>query len=408
MAQWDKQFDPSIVVDKLEEVRSHDGKGKVQFEAWTHSESMVLLSTMVSVSSEIPDRIKRRLISDATFQVGKRNALTPERILSAIGRLEGDYLSKTKTRYRLITEISLARTQSLKRRSFDGSVLTTKPVHARTVQWARAKVLPSANNAIHAKAPSQYSGVSVTVQARAIEEAFEKAIGRLDVIRAIWNLALNRRHGWRMSMGPRKPVNALILAPIHTLHTPDGRLATEAWWYEPLYQGPVRTLNNARDIEALERYTDRVKDRIKKLGYAAEINDALVRYVRALDVRNWEDAFLRLWSVLETLTATTSQKATVRRASFLFHDREYAQELVSHLKEYRNRAVHAGGETADIEALMFQLKRLIETLLEFHIAAGSTFKSLQDAGELMELPHNRDALEQRRRRIEYVKRFVSR
>ena len=50
---------------------------------------------------------------------------------------------------------------------------------------------------------------------------------------------------------------------------------------------------------------------------------------------------LRLWATLEKLTDTEeSYKATIKRASFLFEDRDYCQQVLRHLKDYRNRFVH--------------------------------------------------------------------
>ena len=91
------------------------------------------------------------------------------------------------------------------------------------------------------------------------------------------------------------------------------------------------------------------------LPTAAEPNS-----VRALDSADLNGAFLRLWSLLEHLTDSTHEpyKVATRRAAFMFADRERSQLVLSNLTNYRNRFVHVGSETGDIESLVFQLKTL--------------------------------------------------
>ncbi len=69
-----------------------------------------------------------------------------------------------------------------------------------------------------------YSPVRVSVRARSEHEAYEKATGALDLLRGIWNLRLNSAA--RSSSGKRKPVNVLQLGPLHSLHEPNGELAS--------------------------------------------------------------------------------------------------------------------------------------------------------------------------------------
>lgn len=72
--------------------------------------------------------------------------------------------------------------------------------------------------------------------------------------------------------------------------------------------------------------------------------------------------------MLETLTCTsaanTSYSVTIRRAAFVWPDREHAELVLEQLTKYRNRYVHAGSESDEINALPFLLKRHVERLLE--------------------------------------------
>ena len=77
-------------------------------------------------------------------------------------------------------------------------------------------------------------------------------------------------------------------------------------------------------------------------------------------------------------------KVATRRAAFMFADRERSQLVLSNLTIHRNRFVHVGSETEDIESLVFQLKRYVDSLLRFHLGNGFGFDSRSEAARFME------------------------
>jgi len=266
-----------------------------------------------------------------------------------------------------------------------------------------------AKHSISSDLPSNYAVVSVSVTARSTAEAVDKALDRLDFVRGIWNLWKNRGHTIRISSGKRSPVNSILLGPIHTLHHGNGNLATESWWYEPQYQGPVNPYDEKAKIENMYKYMVRFRSHFKKSNYESDLMQAVVRYVRALDSRDWDDSFLRLWGVLEFLTGTLSDsyKVTIRRASYMFADKEYAHLVLSHLRDYRNKSIHAGSESSDIESLMYQLKRYVEALIEFHIGNKFRFSSIADAAEFMDFPNDKALIDRKISKLRYAKQFMS-
>ena len=146
-------------------------------------------------------------------------------------------------------------------------------------------------------------------------------------------------------------------------------------------------------------FENKVRKLLAKSKYSEEIIPAILRYTRALDLINWEDAFLRLWSVLEHLTATSPKdtyKKTIHRAAFIFGGNEWFRQVLNHLRDYRNRAVHAGSENHEIETYMYQLKRFVEALLEFHLFNKFNFKNLKDVSTFLDQPFDRIVLHKKR------------
>lgn len=251
--------------------------------------------------------------------------------------------------------------------------------------------------------------VCVSVEERTLEAAADKALDRLDCIRGIWNLFENRRHWVRHSGGLRKPVNQILLGPIHTLHKKTGELATDLWWYEPQYRGQVNVYKDVRKINPMYKFMRDVRKLLNASLYKKELVEGILRYVRALDARDWNDAYLRLWSVLEHLTSTVSEPygVTIRRASFLFEDIKYNLQVLSHLRDIRNDLVHSGSEPNDIEIMMYRLKYYVECLMEFHLANRCKFVSLADTGGFLDVNPDSKWIAKKMRALRLASKFLS-
>ena len=90
----------------------------------------------------------------------------------------------------------------------------------------------------------------------------------------------------------------------------------------------------------------------------------------------------------------------------MFADRERSQLVLSNLTSHRNRFVHVGSETDDIESLVFQLKRYVDALLLFHLGNRFGFKSRSEAAQFMDQPPDRIELELRAKRLQQAMRFI--
>jgi hypothetical protein len=235
----------------------------------------------------------------------------------------------------------------------------------------------------------------------------DRAIDGVDFIRGIWNFFLNRQHGWRSSSGKPEPVNHIRLHPVHTAHEPGGKAAAQQWWYQPEYRGPASVMDLTRDWKKLSTFTTRVRHYVSHSAYADSISAALRQYVRALDRHDMSDAFMRLWSVMGLLTATArmTYDDTVKRASFLYADPDLAQLILENLRRERNRLVHEGQDSHAGEICVYQAKRHVEALLEFHIRNRFRFQTLDEAGAFLSLPRNLEALEQKMKHYRAAKQY---
>ena len=409
MAKWISDYNRQEVAEAFEKAKNVDKNGKVTFQGFTHYDHVVILNSMVSLNKKIPLSEKRRVINQAISQAGAKGKITAERLLSEIRNLESKYLRRPLQRYNLVTSISVNRLCKLKRKKVYGCTISFCSFLPKVYDEAISEIIEHARYSIAGKIPTNYMYVKVSVSAKSHDEAANKALDALNLIRGIWNFFENRKHGIRISSGKRYPVNKYILGPLHTLHKPNGKLATKNWWYNLEYVYQIRPYDPSRIIEKLYKFESSVRKLIQKSEYSSDIDTAILRYARALDLTNWEDAFLRLWSVLEHLTGMSRNdryEVIVRRAAFVFGGEKYARQVLTYLKDYRNRAVHSDSENHDIEAYMYQLKRFVEALIRFHLGNKYGFKSLADASRVLGLPCDRQELRKKRKDLAYAERFL--
>jgi hypothetical protein len=409
MANWVEGFDPALIAQRMDKIKSIGKDGRASFAGFEHTEQVAILTSMLSLNSEIPEAECAKIINKATFAAAMNGLVTPVSLLKQITLLESDYLRQPTQRFRLVTSASLIIPARPKVFNVNSSRISIGWRPDKKTRTSRADIIKGAVETVSGELPSNYSQVAVTVTGRSTYEAASKAIDDLDLLRGIWNLWKNRHQSFRFSSGPRSPVNTIILGPIHTLHKLNGERATDSWWYELGYRGPVNVWRDTDAIPKMFSFADTFRRHLRRLSYRPEIISALARYSRALDSRDWNYTFLQLWSVLELLTGTTQNdghKVTVRRASFIFADSDYALQSLLHLRAYRNKAVHAGAEVENIEPLMYQLKRAVEALLSFHAGQSGNFRTMAEAAEFMDSPRDRASIDSKIRKLRAARKYL--
>lgn len=180
------------------------------------------------------------------------------------------------------------------------------------------------------------------------------------------------------------------------------------FWFDPEYSKPASIFSDIDKFKKILAFAKNLRNRLSCLPYREDIEGALIRYVLALDSADLNDAFQGLWSILEYLTDSTNDryKVATRRAAFMFADRDSSHLVLSNLTNNRNRFVHVGSNTEDIESLVFQLKRFVDALLLFHIGNRLGFSSRHGVAGFMDLPPNKNELNLKIRRLQQARRFI--
>lgn len=408
MASRRKDTDLSALAARAERAKADGDPGGFISGMFAASEFAIVLGGCVEFSADVPEFERKRIVMRVAHDSEITRPITAESLLKQCSKLEQAYLRLPPKLFRLLTEISIGPTIDIPRARIGTTTVTFDP---KTVKGfaERYRLFLESRATLGFELPANYKRVSVTVAARTPYEAAEKALNAVDLVRASWNLSLNRRKPWRHSGGRPSPVNDIRLSPFHTVHESTGALASPTYWYDPGFAKPAGLYADKQRFSRLQEFAKNLRAKLDHHLYRPDIESALLRYVRALDASDLNDTFLRLWSLLEYLTDSSHDpyKVATRRTAFMFEDRDRANLVLTHLTQHRNRFVHAGSESDDIESLVFLLKRYVDTLLLFHLGSSFGFKSRGETARFMDLPTNRDEIDLRIRRLRSARKFVT-
>jgi hypothetical protein len=275
--------------------------GQVTFGGFRLRQIVTVLHSSLQFSEEMPEGHERGIIHQAVRSVARTGTITAGRLLQAIVEGEEEFARLPSEPFVLVTSLSARHFVDLTGREVGDSIVTfdrylPEPFYS---EHERARVI--AQDQVIGRLPKLGAGqmwayvlARISVQARSHQEALESSLDTLDLLRGAWNLAINRNVEMRLSGGVRKPVNRLVLGPVHSLHDSDGRLVDESPWIEDDYIGVLRAHNLRPDWEYVKEYEHFVWQELSRIPYRRELKALIRRYARALDRRDWNTSFVRL------------------------------------------------------------------------------------------------------------------
>ena len=412
MARWLENYNPKPFIERLNKNRRINENGHVEFRGFDSSIVPARLDGMLELSAKIPEDEKYSIVKEAVWSAAKKK-ITKENLLKELCRIESEYLKAPNKKYVLLTSLSIGRSRhKLKNVQENRCRITFGRCLPLKFAKARKKAIddfPFLSKGINF--PLGYLLVRVSVSDKTLEGGAAKALDSLNLIRGLLNLARNLRYGHTVSFsGKRKPINKILLGPLHTLHKPSGELAVEGVWHNGLSQETPRPYNpslGGEFVEVLE-FAKNIREYLKKSRYRDCLVEAIVRYNSALDKDNWETSYIELWGVLEYLTNTLndSYKTTIRRVSFIYEDQDGAKQTLSLLRDFRNKLVHRGTSTKTIEVFIFDLKQYVEQLLLFLIYNKFRFKNLEVAASFLDQSRDIDTIYRQIDVLKAAKNFV--
>ena len=266
MAQWHRKYNPSILVQELEKSRSINSEGKAQFDGFGMMTISPKLQEMICMNSEITHEDKHGIVMQSIFNAG-RDTLTAETILTEINQLEGAYLSSCEHNYIVVTSLSIDKNHhKLPNVKIDDNKIN----FSASLPKSFAKAIDNMQSIIYftnkKKLPSDYLQARVSVRAKSVYLAAEKALDSLNFFRGILNFAINfGGQTFSFGGGYNKPINRILLGPIHTLHKPNGEIAVkDVHWFEQGYQEPLQPYYDISIVNSIAKF-DRIMKAVNKI-----------------------------------------------------------------------------------------------------------------------------------------------
>jgi len=374
-----------VVVQRIVKIQSSRAAASVNLTEYLELQAILAaLESAYELDGSLAEIERRAVFGTAVTELAKRPVVDVTGLKREIDAAERAELSVPLVRYAFTSTLSLA-----------------PPANAieSTVDSMRVRIMPGmpaafARHRATAKhieppevAPAGRAAIIVSVRARSVHQATDQALFAADVVRGALNFFVNAKRLAPLSRaGLMKPINPIRLGRVHTLHRPRGGLAHADYWFERFFY-PSPTFGTRKAFEDLRRRELELRRRLAFVPYGDELRDGLVRYVRALDGIDHESTFLKLWSVLEYLTGIQNARYDdiVRRVSFLFGDGDWYRTILENLRDQRNRNVHAGTQSEEVEYLMFRAKFFVERVLLFHLQSAGLFTTLAEACEFLSL-----------------------
>jgi hypothetical protein len=382
-----------------------DGKLSWQSFAFNRLETAIKFASVVISpdDSELNETdswaIIRASLFDAIKTKGGKRPLISTEVLKAADFQAAKYFRNQIDNYRLISGLSVE-TLPFKRIKIAGCQIEALPSRRRYPFPTRmtseadpdvAPLLEHSNNKL----------VLVRTSGRTHFDAVDAAFRALNLLRGLWSLFATYG-AWSISYGSRSdPIAVIHAGPVHTLHYPNGKLATEMYWYERDLQRGYKLFTPKAGWKKYERYRRWALARLRRLPYRKDIENLIIRYQIALDQSDLNIAFLQMWSILEKLTDTIGKNydETLKRAIWPFPDRVISKEILESIRLLRNLYVHAAQSTEAPDQAAYLLKAFVEPHLVALIRNDFGIACLEEYGQHLSLPSDLNTLERDRKRI---------
>jgi len=389
--QWkkNKNLKPSILLKKIDSLKVIED-GRVLFSGFEYRDAVLALESMISFPLIADDLDKHTLVQKTIGQVVKDYEIKSETFLS---RLRENILldvGKRDNIYYLLTSLSVNDLR-VRKIAFQGCIFRFYKNNFPSKFKGRKELLNK--NKPRSKVESDgYTKVVVEIKAKSENIAINKSMKTLDLLRSLF--AIYSNSSAELIGNDWQPINKIRLGEFHTIHNESGKVFEECFWYDPSFlEARLFSLENEEPvIKNIRMIIDRLSKFERQYRYV--LHDALLRFVRAFDEKDQNIAVLRAWGALESIAAPNESNcdSVTTRCSFLFEDYEYHKQILEHLREYRNRNVHAGQESEMAKSYGFQIQRYFINIFLFHIRQQNTFHSIDEANRFLDLPADRDKL----------------
>ena len=411
---WKRHTNPNILLDKISKIMTVKEDGSISFSGFEYFEIKATLYNMISFPNSLTSIENNSLVDRAITKAAKNN-LTPETLIIELKALFQKELSKTPIKYHLLTSLSIKAPLPQKEIKIGQSKIRfingnfPKKYNCRKEVFDRAK----RRSTDFTLPPSEYMNVIISTESKSEHKATSQCLNDLDLLRAIWSMEMNS--GMEFMGNKWSPINKIRLSNIQTLHKESGKnIDIDTYWFEPNYKHTKLLSISNKNLKIISKNSKWTIKQLSKCKYSDKLENALIRYVRALDESDQNVALLHIWGALESITAyeTNNKDKLPKRCAYLFQDYEYHKQILENLRDYRNQSVHSGDRNEEAKSYCYQLQGYFREIIYFHLHRVEEFDTLEKANdfldqpiEIMDIENSRKALQKKCDLLDKVKKF---
>jgi hypothetical protein len=374
---------PDEILKKIDSVKTVGADGRVSFSAFDYHDAFASLFSMIELPPKSEELNLDSILSRSISITASKGELTKDALMENIREFCKNELATREEVYFFLTSASIHPSHPpLKTINIEDAKITFLPGDYPKKYQSRIQALAPSPRLSHEH--ENYCKIKIKLKAKSDQGATNKALRSFDILRAV--MALFSNSSMELMGNRHAPINKIRLGQAHTLHTSNGKPAKASVWFEPHFDED-KVYKPAKP-EVFSYNVEWTMARLDECKYRKTIKDALLRYVRALDERDHNSALIRLWGALECLASPSdsNKDGITRRCAFLFEESDYHQQVLEHLREYRNQSVHAGEESDRSKTYCYQIQFYFRELVLFHLRRTSEFQCLAEANQFLDLP----------------------
>lgn len=379
-----KDYNLAVILDQIKEYVSLNEEGNLTFSDFNYREYQRLLSQIIRFPDTAIHVDKMRLVSRAIKSRLKAAKFTPQEFLRDLELELKTSLSLPEEEFLILTSINLdvSDLTSSYWNVFDSEIsISLKPFEEKFD--SRTDVINTLGHSYSTDStPAGYSFVTIRLKSRSKREAITRGIDALNFLRAIFCLQMNSIN---LFFGDSyQPINKIRLGKMHTIHNVCG----VGFKYPIHFEVNFRkgTLEKPKYPDIFEKNVSYYLREISKSSFSRKIEQALLRYVDALDEYDNNVAVTKLWGAMESLVANGQMNcdSMPSRIAAQYQDFELTKQLVMHIRDYRNELIHRGVKDDDSIHRAYQLQKFLSDLLSFYISPSHNFKDLDTANKMLD------------------------
>lgn len=405
MTKWKAKSRPEILIKSINNNFSVSDNGSYSSKLKTDFDIDALLS-MVDHNFVLSKYTLFSLFKESLVEIHKVKKSNDSGLLLKVFGNKCSQLNKVKSKYVLITSISLENSIKLKRRRLLGCSISFYKSLPKKYIRAREDLL-SRFESFGVKELSGYMFVTVSMEAPTEYEAYEKGMKALDFLRSLWQLNAKKGISFLEAGGDKYFTDSMVgVGKIHTLHKPNGKEATNIAWIEDNFfeKKPAKFKNHLKFQEQC-KYVNKL---IAKSRFKDHIQQVLINYIQSLDQNELEFRFLKLWTVVEILLCTDKTTELSKRISFLFNERDEVMQVINSLRDARNTNTHKGKPIINAEMKNFLLVSYFESVIWYFIKNPFGFNKIKDFIEFLSISTDLEEVERKIKHYTKVRKFISR